>query len=120
MRILYTSVEEKFPGAGYRAIGALFFLRFLCPILVSPITFGAIKEKYSPLAWNAQRGLVLVAKLIQNIANESTDFGKQHEFMKPFTNLVQKHTRLMREFYDTILRAEGPTLRSRIPCTPHQ
>ena len=56
------SVDEKFPDAHFRVVGGYFFLRFMCPAIVSPPAYqlmASFPKKTS------HRGLVLVAKLLQ-------------------------------------------------------
>jgi hypothetical protein len=64
------TVESKFPGASEKAVGGFFFLRFVCPAIVAPATFGLLQKHPSGAS---HRALVLVAKVLQNAAN-STQF----------------------------------------------
>ncbi len=44
LRSIQTIVERKFPDMGVRSVGALLFLRLVCPVMVSPETFAPFRE----------------------------------------------------------------------------
>ncbi|SCU85403.1 LANO_0C04170g1_1 [Lachancea nothofagi CBS 11611] len=64
---IYLSVREKFPGYETVAVGSFIFLRFFCPALVSPDSENIV-DIVSP---KQKRAFVILAKVIQNIANGS-------------------------------------------------
>ncbi|AET40083.1 RasGAP domain-containing protein Ecym_5324 [Eremothecium cymbalariae DBVPG len=64
---IYTSVKAKFPDSAEIAVGSFIFLRFFCPSLVSPDSEGII-DTFNP---KARRSFMILAKVIQNIANGS-------------------------------------------------
>lgn len=95
--MLVEHVESKFPGASEKAVGGFFFLRFVCPAIVAPATFGLLdKHPSGP----AHRALVLVAKVLQNAAN-ATQF-KETEMECFNTFLTAKQPEL-----DQFLKALG-------------
>jgi neurofibromin 1 len=47
-------------------VGGFIFLRFICPALLNPVQMG-IYDK--PLNGDAVRVLILVSKIVQNLAN---------------------------------------------------
>lgn len=53
--------------AAYQAVGAVFFLRFVCPNIVLPHTLGIVKEVDA----TSRRKLILITKFVQLIANDS-------------------------------------------------
>lgn len=119
IRRLFAASEHRFPGSGYRSIGALYFLRFVCPMIVSPKAYQLVKEN-KELTPAACRGLILVAKVIQSVANESTSFEKE-EYMKPLTELVMRNVPGVHSYYDAIIKEEqpkGPKISSRSSCPP--
>lgn len=59
-------VEGKFPGGSSRAVGGFYFLRYVCPAIVAPATFGLVQQH--PTGAH-HRALLLVAKVLQNISN---------------------------------------------------
>lgn len=81
---------QLWPNMASISVGALFFLRFLSPALLYPERFGfgppsccriicshALTEPPSPAA---RRGLVLISKLLQNVAN-GVEFGAKESCM---------------------------------------
>lgn len=64
---IYTCVEEKFPDYGKTAVGSFIFLRYFCPAIVSPDAENIV----DPLNSRQKRTFVILAKMVQNIANGS-------------------------------------------------
>jgi hypothetical protein len=102
---LWTKVNEKFPpeednphNARHVAIGAVLFLRFLCPAIISPQKYGLIEGNPSV---QALRCLTLITKCLQNVANGVT-FGKKEKGMDVLNSFVEKHVVLGRELFDEI------------------
>eukprot|EP01080_Neovahlkampfia_damariscottae_P009351 gene9351-1438_t len=102
---LWTTVNEKFPpedenphNARHVAIGAVLFLRFLCPAIISPQKYGLIEGNPSS---QALRCLTLITKCLQNVANGVT-FGKKEKGLDVLNSFVEKHVILAREFFDDI------------------
>eukprot|EP00808_Paulinella_micropora_P011415 g81731.t1 len=77
-RAVLEIVESKFPGFGSRGVGALLFLRLLCPALMESYWFEQVidREKKD----QCRRHLLLITKLMQNIAN-GVRFGAKEKFM---------------------------------------
>ena len=64
---MYNIVGAKFEKeTAYFAIGGFIFLRFICPAVVAPEAYGISKV---PISTGVRRSLLLVSKIIQNIAN---------------------------------------------------
>ncbi|KCV69132.1 hypothetical protein H696_04547 [Fonticula alba] len=64
-----SSVMSRFPNdakAHYTCVGGFVFLRLLCPALLSPRSFGLVTEQPDD---RATRALMLIAKVVQNVAN---------------------------------------------------
>lgn len=59
-RPLFALAEARFPGSGNRALGAIFFLRLACPMIVNPYVTGVLRSD-DILSPQLQRGLVCVA-----------------------------------------------------------
>ncbi|KAJ5077394.1 fibronectin type iii domain-containing 3ba-related [Anaeramoeba ignava] len=74
-RLLQKGVTEKFPESKDISVGSFFFLRFVCPAVTAPESYGLVRKKPSD---NARRHLILVAKTLQNVAN-GTNF-REAEF----------------------------------------
>ncbi|ANB15965.1 Ras GTPase activating protein IRA2 [Sugiyamaella lignohabitans] len=60
------AVSLKFPEYKESAVGSFFFLRFLCPVLVSPEQEGLLS---APPSRDIRRSFLLLAKAVQNISN---------------------------------------------------
>jgi len=69
-----------------KAVGTVIFLRFINPAIVSPYEAGIVDKQPSP---RVMRGLMLVSKILQNIAN-NVEFSKE-EHMLPFNDFVRAH-----------------------------
>lgn len=82
-----TAVEPRFPDAKYTAVGAFIFLRFLCPAIVAPDVEGLVSE---PPTKEMRRGLLLIAKVIQNLANNVV-FGAKEPYMFPLNDFLVQY-----------------------------
>ena len=60
-------VEARFPESRLSCVGVVFFLRFVCPAIVTPAASDIVLAHPPPL--EALRALVLVAKTLQCLAN---------------------------------------------------
>jgi len=97
------------------SVAGFFFLRFICPALVSPENYfeemGVKKTeiKHTPngpttvekirgiLEPVKRRKLVFIAKFLQNLANRIT-FGCQERFMQPLNPILENHRQGMNDF----------------------
>lgn len=72
-----TRVNERWPEHSLKSVGAFVFLRFFTPAIMTPFAYGLVPNEPTP---SAQRILILVAKVLQNAANE-VEFGKKEAYM---------------------------------------
>ncbi|KAI8982739.1 hypothetical protein BD414DRAFT_515918 [Trametes punicea] len=85
------SVNEVWPEAKFAALGAFIFLRFISPAIVTPETV----DVPVPNDPTVRRGLMVIAKIIQNLANNIL-FGKEahmvilNDFLKENIVIVTK------------------------------
>jgi neurofibromin 1 len=84
--------------AVYKALGGFLFLRFICPAITAPGVYGILEQNPSP---KLQRQLVLVAKVIQNVANMSKV--TKESFMDELAVFRDKNIPKIKGFYDQIL-----------------
>ncbi|KFA64319.1 hypothetical protein S40285_02937, partial [Stachybotrys chlorohalonatus IBT 40285] len=95
--IISDAVLPRFPDAKYTAVGAFVFLRFFCPAIVAPDVEGLVG---TPPSKEMRRGLLLIAKVIQNLANNVL-FGAKEPYMYPLnhflTQNIYKVTAFLRE-----------------------
>ena len=66
--------------AASKAVGGIYFLRFLCPALLHPHAHGVTKE---PPTEAAARTLTLLTKALTNLAN-LVEFGKKEPYLEQF------------------------------------
>ncbi|CAL8098834.1 unnamed protein product [Calicophoron daubneyi] len=86
------------PEQASTTLSTLVFLRFINPAVVSPYESGLLD--FEPPA-RVKRGLTLVGKLMQNIANQLL-FTKE-TYMRAFDPFVQKHFDSCRTFFQEIV-----------------
>lgn len=102
---LQTAVLKRFPNSKYSAIGGFFFLRFVCPAVLAPELFDmSLPEERSA---DLRRPLVLVAKILQQIANDQK-FNEPH--MEPLNDLISKWTVKVHQFFDLLVKKDHAAL----------
>jgi neurofibromin 1 len=94
--IMHDSVQEKFPQHGSIAIGSFFFLRFINPALSLPEQY----ELVPSVTPDVRRSMILITKVLQQLANEVDTFKEQ--YMAPFAPFVLKHKERLHRFYREI------------------
>merc|ERR1711879_591163 len=92
-------VRQKFKKAGYFGLAGFFFLRFVIPALVSPDSYGITTVEIS---LKQRRGLVLIGKCIQNIANRIM-FGEKEPYMVALNPLLENNFDACRKFFDKLV-----------------
>ncbi|KYQ96896.1 Ras GTPase activation domain-containing protein [Tieghemostelium lacteum] len=93
-------VEKKFPFMKTTVIGGFIFLRFICPAIVAPEIFGLTNESPST---DSRRGLVLVSKLLQNLANEMPfGVGIKEEYMQYLNDFITNNSERIHVFFDKL------------------
>ncbi|KAK4662632.1 Ras GTPase activating protein ira2 [Podospora pseudopauciseta] len=106
--IISTTVVQKFPDSKYTAVGAFIFLRFFCPAIVAPEAEGLVS---TPPSKEMRRGLLLIAKVVQNLANNVL-FGVKEPYMFPLieflTNNIYRVTTFLREISAPMSNFENP------------
>ncbi|GKT86824.1 neurofibromin [Colletotrichum tofieldiae] len=85
--IISTAVLPRFQEAKYTAVGAFVFLRFFCPAIVAPEVEGLVTATPSK---EMRRGLLLIAKVIQNLANNVL-FGAKEPYMFPLNDFLTQN-----------------------------
>lgn len=90
-------LSKRFPNLlqnNIGAVGTVIFLRFINPAIVSPQELGIV-EKQVPSA--VKRGLMLMSKILQNIANH-VEFSKE-QHMLCFNDFLRAHVEAGRRFF---------------------
>eukprot|EP00033_Pygsuia_biforma_P004189 GCRY01004596.1.p1 GENE.GCRY01004596.1~~GCRY01004596.1.p1 ORF type:complete len:441 (-),score=63.79 GCRY01004596.1:169-1491(-) len=92
--LVHNAVKAKFPGEELKAVGAFFFLRFVCPSVVAPDGFGIIDTKLEP---QHRRALILISKVLQTMAN-NIPFGEKEHYMEPLNPYINQNLPKLYEF----------------------
>eukprot|EP00027_Filamoeba_sp_ATCC50430_P016398 CAMPEP_0168572464 /NCGR_PEP_ID=MMETSP0413-20121227/17953_1 /TAXON_ID=136452 /ORGANISM="Filamoeba nolandi, Strain NC-AS-23-1" /LENGTH=681 /DNA_ID=CAMNT_0008605525 /DNA_START=1 /DNA_END=2043 /DNA_ORIENTATION=- len=94
MYLIKDAVHQRFPNAPSNIyLGGFVFLRFICPALVIPSMLG-FKQTLSS---EGQRGLILVAKVLQNLSN-NIQFGEKESFMVEQNEIITHYRELVSSF----------------------
>ncbi|KAI8895834.1 hypothetical protein BC833DRAFT_599920 [Globomyces pollinis-pini] len=97
--IMHKLVSKKFQGSELLAVGGYIFLRLIGPAIISPESFGITKEPINNK--EIRRGLVLVSKIIQNMANDVL-FGNKESFMVTFNPLLKDNRVKLLHFLESL------------------
>jgi len=97
-RYLQEKVTAKFPGSAQLCIGGFLFLRFFCPAIVTPHVCGIVPTSPSI---KPQRGLVLCAQVLQNIANNQT-YGAKEAFMTFMNEFISNNVSACQDYLDSM------------------
>ncbi|GMG14747.1 unnamed protein product [Phytophthora fragariaefolia] len=92
-----SAAKEEF----YMHLGGLVFLRFLCPALVVPHKMNLTPGSAAPNK-QMQRTLVLLAKLMQSLANNVEYTASTESFMVPFNSFLARNRPKLTRFYDQL------------------
>ncbi|RZF46610.1 hypothetical protein LSTR_LSTR002942 [Laodelphax striatellus] len=94
---LYQVLSKRFPQVPQNnigAVGTVIFLRFINPAIVSPQEMNIVEK---PVSQPVKRGLMLMSKILQNIANH-VEFSKE-QHMIPFNDFLRAHFEIGRRFF---------------------
>ncbi|RKO91665.1 hypothetical protein BDK51DRAFT_19343, partial [Blyttiomyces helicus] len=84
--LIFRVVGGKFPEARVTAVGGFVFLRFFCPAIVAPESHNLVAP--SAQSKELRRGLVLITKVVQNLANNVL-FGIKESFMAGLNDFLR-------------------------------
>jgi len=93
-------------------IGSFIFLRYLNPAISSPEGFGLLPEGKVP-SNTARRNLLLITKVLQNLANGKT-FNNKELYMVPLNGFVERHMKTVTSYFDELVNfvAQPKTIHS--------
>lgn len=94
---LYQVLSKRFPNLlqnNIGAVGTVIFLRFINPAIVSPQELGIVGKQVPS---SVKRGLMLMSKILQNIANH-VEFSKE-QHMLCFNDFLRAHFEAGRRFF---------------------
>jgi hypothetical protein len=103
-----TKVSARFPenNTDYKAVGAFFFLRFLCPAVMTPQVYGLLPAQPGE---TSQRYFVLISKTLQNLANETLP-GVKEEYMAKMNEFVTDNVPVLHKFIDHLAFDDEETI----------
>ncbi|OQR91675.1 Ras GTPase activation domain-containing protein [Achlya hypogyna] len=101
------SVALQFHTRTDAALGGFIFLRVLCPAVVAPTKVGLFPGRAMPPT--TRRATVLVAKLLQNLANNVL-FGAKEPYMTPFNGFVRRNYTAVVALYDRLCATAADAL----------
>jgi Ras GTPase-activating-like protein IQGAP2/3 len=85
-------------------IGGFFLLRFINPAIVTPQAFMLVDSK---LSVNTRRNLTLLAKILQNLANNVQFGGVKEFFMEPLNPFLERSRDRLNDFLETLTRVDN-------------
>jgi hypothetical protein len=85
-------------------VASLFFLRYVCPAIVTPHTFGIFES--APSA-ESQRALILLGKVLQSTASGVEFDGTKEEFMSVCNPFVKNNQASMMKLYNALIDAQS-------------
>jgi len=100
-RELQLIVTHYFHDKKYLLPSSFLFILFICPALVSPLSYGVVDE---PISRQGLRSLILISKVVLAVATGVT-FGSKEPFMTPFNPLVNLYRPKFEAYYDHVLEA---------------
>jgi len=108
---LKQEVGKRFPGAEHSAIGGFIYLRFICPAIVSPEGFGLVQARVMTL--ELRRGLVLITKVLQNLANKLL-FSKE-PYMEELNEFIKDNMGVISNLFDTFAQVPDTQATATVP-----
>lgn len=102
---LWEVTEDRFPDSRHSVIGSFLFLRFFCPAIVAP---EGIDLDVSPDTKEVRRALLLITKVIQNLANNVV-FGNKEPHMKVLNTFLSENIRQVTNFLLDLSVGRYPT-----------
>jgi GTPase-activator protein for Ras-like GTPase len=98
-----SSVEGQFPESVNKTIGGFLFLRFFCPAVTSPESYGVLDEPPSP---ESRRLLILMTKVLQNLSND-VEFGSKEPYMEKMNDFIESNRAGLAEFFGDVVNPGG-------------
>jgi len=91
-----------YPEFGDQIVSTIVMLRFFCPAIISPSKYGLCR---GDIPRHTQRSLVLIAKLLQNLAN-GIAFGNKESYMSSCSTFLEENIGTMRKYIDDLLNED--------------
>ncbi|KAJ5077202.1 gtpase-activating protein [Anaeramoeba ignava] len=94
---------SRYRIAGF--IGGFLILRLINPVVITPKIFDIIPGDY---AKNPKRNAILLAKLLQNVANMTNIDTEKEEYMSVFKDFVKSKQEALVDFLETVCQVTEP------------
>jgi len=88
-------------------IGSFFFLRYITPAIISPEVYGILDDVQISLSDSHRRTLVLIAKVLQNLANDHIFNGKE-AFMESMNLFLKESAPSLTNFFLSLVDVADP------------
>ncbi|KAH3745984.1 GTPase-activator protein for Ras family GTPase [Pelomyxa schiedti] len=101
VKCIREQVTKRFPDVeniAHIAIGGVIFLRFICPALTLPHVYGLLK---APPDTRLQRQVILLSKVIQNLAN-GVLFGGKEPYMRNMNEFISRNLDEINDWMDSL------------------
>jgi len=99
-----SQLEAKFPKFIYKGLGAFVFLRFYNTAITVPETYGLVPR---PPSGTARKHLILISKVLQNLAN-GVQFSSKEAFMIKLNSLITNSQQQYERFLDRLCDNSAP------------
>jgi hypothetical protein len=103
LKHLNVEVSSKFASMARPILCVFLFVRFFCPVIVSPHAFGMVSASSVP-SKTQQKNLILVSKLLSNIASGVRFDGTKEERMSVLNGLIDTFGPQNQNWLDKLLR----------------
>lgn len=103
LQVLLSLFQKLQPSDGdtgkSRLISTVFFLRFYCPLIISPEAFLEIPD----VGKQERRILILLSKTLQSLVSGQTSFDHKEHSLNFLTNKVEEHSNLCSQLIHTLI-----------------
>merc|ERR1711916_328407 len=100
LTFIQQNLAANFPGIENQKLGSFFFLRLVCPMITSPEEWGMTVEGQTPSP-AARRIFILIAKVLQNLANNVL-FGRKEKYLTCMNQFLQSNEESVNQLYENL------------------
>eukprot|EP01117_Protostelium_nocturnum_P015542 TRINITY_DN6044_c0_g1_i2.p1 TRINITY_DN6044_c0_g1~~TRINITY_DN6044_c0_g1_i2.p1 ORF type:complete len:546 (-),score=164.03 TRINITY_DN6044_c0_g1_i2:501-2138(-) len=93
------------PNLPDRIVGSFFFLRFVCPTLISPVKYGLLSRPEYHNSKHGPKALVYVCKLLQYMAN-GTEVDSHRPYAKVWNEFITTQGEILSKFVERLVDEE--------------
>lgn len=96
--IIASNAKEFIPEMLLQLIDGFLILRVFSPAIVAPESAGIVPAEMPPSP-RGRRNLILVAKVLQSIANIGAAIGKKEDYMEVFVDYIAQQVPVMTDYF---------------------